>query len=172
MLFSQRSYPVVSPSYTCFPSRTSLRSHSKPPMMEPAYLDKYAHGSETKKYKYVYTLLICIYIYIYKNSLYLYLSIFKRLPPLPPTSQKVGCQRFGCDSGHDFWRPWRTRGASCKALLIGRTLGCKGSKSRLFGTPVQAGAPISRPGGGGGSSGSHLLRAPVDPCGGLVTPLL
>ena len=44
-------------------------------------------------------------------------NLLKRLPPLPPTSQKVDCRRCGCDSGDDFWRPWLTRGAPCKAFV-------------------------------------------------------
>ena len=47
----------------------------------------------------------------------------------------------------------------------------QGSQSRLFGTPVQAGAPISRPGGGGGGSRSNVVWQPVAACGGKVSPL-
>ena len=51
----------------------------------------------------------------------------------------------------------------------------QGSQRRLIGTLVQRGAPISRPGVGGGDSGSNLLWQPVAPCGGLwqisVAPL-
>ena len=60
------------------------------------------------------------------------------------------------------------RGAPCKAFVaLGVHWAHQGSQSRLFGTPVRAGAPISRPGGGGGGSGSDVLWQPVAPCGTL-----
>ena len=54
-------------------------------------------------------------------------------------------------AGDDFWRPWLTWGAPCKAFMaFGMHWARQGSQSRLVGTPVQVGAPISRPGWGGG----------------------
>ena len=54
-------------------------------------------------------------------------------------------------AGDDFWRPWLSWDAPCKPFeTFGMHWGQQGSQSELFGTPVQVGAPIPRPGGGGG----------------------
>ena len=69
------------------------------------------------------------------------------------------CRRpFKKSAGDDFWRPWLTWAAPWVPFVaFGMYWAQQGRQSRLFGTPVQAGAPISRPGGGGGGSGSNLL---------------
>ena len=75
-------------------------------------------------------------------------------------------------TGDDFWRPWLIWAAACKPFAAcGWHWAHQGSQSRLFGAPVRAAAPMSRPGGGGGGSRSNLLWTPVAACGGLWRPV-
>ena len=71
-------------------------------------------------------------------------------------------------AGDDFWSPWLTWAAPCKPFAAYEVHWTQqGSQSRLFGTPVQAGAAISRPGEAGGARGRASLWQPGAPCGSL-----
>ena len=83
------------------------------------------------------------------------------------------CRRpFKKSAGDDFWRPWLTWAAPCKPVAaFGVHWAHQGKQSRLFGTPAQAAAPISRPGEAGGTRGRAGPWQPVAGCGRLVASL-